>query len=786
VRVFADLQVHSPYSRATSKNMNLKELARFASMKGLDIIGTGDFTHPDWRKEIRRDLQDISDSGLYRLRDGAFQVQYMITGEVNTTFSFGDKSRRIHHCLLAPSIESADAVGDRLAKYGNLSSDGRPTLRATAPELVDEVLEADGECVIFPAHAWTPWFSLFGANSGFDSFTDCYQDRSDKIFALETGMSCYDSQTEALTSHGWKKIYEIEYDDEVCTLNTESEAIEFQKPQGIFVYDYNGAMYKLKTQRVDLLVTPNHKLVYRPCDFRLEKALRLDEARILLGKSKRLKKDGTWRGRDGDSFLLPSTESKHGSRYYSGRRIIREKRVPIIPWLKFFGFWIAEGWVTESIGEYSVYLSNRKMRLLTQLKQILKTFGYKPIIAKDRNGYRLRVRNVQLFHYLQQFSGASNKFVPNNIKNLSARLLRIFFEWYIKGDGHRYGRKGRGLSATTISLRLRDDLQEIALKLGMSAYFKLHRGKGTLLSSLSQEKHYRQSEDSWNVYFIRKNEPAVIPSMIKARGHTEHWVSYNGIVSCVSVPNKTVYVRRNGVPVWSGNSDPPMNWRLSQLDRLCLVSNSDAHSAWPWRLGREANVFDLDHVTYQNLVDAIREKDSRRLLFTIETSPAYGKYHWTGHRECQVSMSGKDAQRLNDRCPRCGKKMTRGVEERIEELADRAEGYVPKDPIRYRHLLPLSEIIGLVFGQANPASTKVWNIYNLLVGKFGREYSVMLDVPEDQLLATAGPEVSSAIIRVRNDDIYVEPGYDGVYGKLDLSKPAPVRKPAASGLQQFA
>jgi len=422
VRVFADLQVHSPYSRATSKNMNLKELARFASMKGLDIIGTGDFTHPDWRKEIRRDLQDISDSGLYRLRDGAFQVQYMITGEVNTTFQFGEKSRRIHHCLLAPSIESADAVGDRLAKYGNLSSDGRPTLRATAPELVDEVLEADGECVIFPAHAWTPWFSLFGAISGFDSLVDCYQERSDRIFALETGMS----------------------------------------------------------------------------------------------------------------------------------------------------------------------------------------------------------------------------------------------------------------------------------------------------------------------------------------------------------------------------SDPPMNWRLSQLDGLCLVSNSDAHSAWPWRLGREANVFDLDRVTYHNLVDAIREKDSRRLLFTIETSPAYGKYHWTGHRECQVSMSGKDAQRLNDRCPRCGKKMTRGVEERIEELADRAEGYVPKDPIRYRHLLPLSEIIGLVFGQANPASTKVWNIYNLLVGKFGTEYSVMLDVPEDQLLATAGPEVSSAIIRVRNDDIYVEPGYDGVYGKLDLSKPAPVRKSAASGLQQFA
>jgi PHP family Zn ribbon phosphoesterase len=765
--------------------MNLKELARFASIKGLDIVGTGDFTQPDWRNEISRDLQEVADSGLYTLRDSALQVRYMLTGEVNTTFPFKEKSRRIHHCLLAPSIESAKAVSDRLAKYGNLLSDGRPTLHATAPELVDEVLEADSQCVIFPAHAWTPWFSLFGANSGFNSFTECYQDRSDRIFALETGMSCYDYQTEALTNRGWKKIHEIEYDDEICTLNTESESIEFQKPQGIFVYDYTGAMYKLKTQRVDLLVTPNHKLVYRPCDFRFQKALRLDEARILLGKSKRFKKDGTWRGRNSDSFLLPSTESRHGSRYYSGSRTIREKSFPIIPWLKFFGVWIAEGWVTKSMGEYSIYLSNRKMTLLTQLKHILRTFGYNPIIARDRNGYRLRVRDVQLFHYLQQLSGSSNKFVPDNIKDLSARLLRIFFEWYIKGDGRRYGRKGRGLSATTISLRLRDDLQEIALKLGISAYFKLQRKKGTLLSSLSREKQCRQSEDSWKVYFIRKNEPVVIPSTIKARGHLEGWVSYGGIVSCVSVPNKTLYVRRNGVPVWSGNSDPGMNWRLSQLDRLCLISNSDAHSAWPWRLGREANVFDPEHLTYQNLVSAIRDKDPKRFLFTIETSPAYGKYHWTGHRECSVSMSAKDAQQLDDKCPKCGKKMTRGVEERIEELADRPEGYMPKNAIGYRHLLPLSEIIAVVIGEVNPGSTKVWDKYNLLVGKFRSEYSVMLDVPEDQLLPVAGPEISSAILRVRNDNVFVEPGYDGVYGKLDLKKPPPVKKSHALGLEQF-
>ena len=221
------------------------------------------------------------------------------------------------------------------------------------------------------------------------------------------------------------------------------------------------------------------------------------------------------------------------------------------------------------------------------------------------------------------------------------------------------------------------------------------------------------------------------------------------------------------------SSDPPMNWRLSQLERICLLSNSDAHSAWPWRIGREANVFNLKHPTYDGIVAAIRDKDPQRFLYTIETSPEYGKYHWTGHRDCEISMAGREARKLSDICPKCGKKMTQGVEERVEELADLKEGYVPTSPIGYRHLLPLSEIIGLLSGDVDPGSAKTWDIYNSLVEKFGSEYSVMLDAPEDQLRSAVGLEISRAIIRVRNDDVFVRPGYDGVYGKLDLTKSAP-------------
>ncbi len=422
VRVIADLQVHSPYSRATSQNMNLDDLARFARVKGLGIVGTGDFTHPDWRRELARSLEQVQDSGLYRLRESP-SVLFMVTGEVNTTYASGQKSRRIHHCLLAPSIESGEAVSDRVSQFGNLSSDGRPTLQVSSAELVDEVIEADSRNVIFPAHAWTPWFSLFGANSGFDTVSECYQDRLGKIFALETGMS----------------------------------------------------------------------------------------------------------------------------------------------------------------------------------------------------------------------------------------------------------------------------------------------------------------------------------------------------------------------------SDPPMNWRLSQLDQFCLVSNSDAHSAWPWRLGREANVFDLSEPTYDNVIGAIRGKDPRRFVFTIETFPEYGKYHWTGHRKCGVSMSAIGARRLGDHCPKCGKKMTRGVEERIEELADRPSSYRAKGRPGYRHLLPLSELIAVVIGAENPGSSRVWGLYNPLVEKFGSEYAVMLDAPEEQLVQTAGVGLATAILRVRHDTVCLERGYDGVYGKIDLTKPPVARNDSDGiGVEQYA
>jgi len=422
LRVIADLHIHGRYSRATSEKMSIEEIARFAKMKGLNLVGTGDFTHPRWLEELKETLVPESDAGLYKaVENPELPVLFIITTEVSTIFNFNDEAKKIHHVILTPSIETAIQINDRLLNYGDLTADGRPTLNMDAPHLVEEIMSVSSENMIFPAHAWTPWFSIFGAFSGFNSVEECYQDMTKHIYALETGLS----------------------------------------------------------------------------------------------------------------------------------------------------------------------------------------------------------------------------------------------------------------------------------------------------------------------------------------------------------------------------SDPPMNWRLSKLDKFALVSNSDSHSFWPWRIGREANVFELEKMSYYEVADAIRNRDKARFKFTIETDPAYGKYHWTGHRNCHVSLSPREAIKLGNICPVCRRKLTKGVEQRVEELADRDVGFKPENAIGFKRLLPLSEIIATVLNTDFPATQKVWGIYNMLIDKFGDEYTVLIDAPAEALKNVADKKITEAIINVREGSVKVIPGYDGVYGKLVLSMDASGEKPSSGRVQQL-
>ena len=403
MKVVADLHIHSRFSRATSQKMSIREITRFARIKGLKLVGTGDFTHPKWFKELSEELTEVYGTNLYgSTKHPESPVRYMITTEVCTIFNVDEKAKKIHNVIFTPSLETATQISDRLKSSGDLSVDGRPLLDMTAPQLVEEVMQVSDQNEVIPAHVWTPWFSLFGAFSGFDTVEDCYEDMTKHIHALETGLS----------------------------------------------------------------------------------------------------------------------------------------------------------------------------------------------------------------------------------------------------------------------------------------------------------------------------------------------------------------------------SDPPMNWRLSSLDKFTLVSNSDCHSHWPWRIGREANVLELDRLTYMEVVDAIRKKDPKRFKYTIETNPAYGKYHWSGHRKCNVSLPPQEAMKYGNHCPVCSRKLTRGVDQRIEELADRPADYTPENPIGYKRLLPLSEIIKAVLDVSYPGAKKVWSIYNPLINKFGDEYTVLIDASKQEMEKIVDSRIAEAIVRVREEKAQVIPGYDGVYGQL--------------------
>ncbi len=234
---------------------------------------------------------------------------------------------------------------------------------------------------------------------------------------------------------------------------------------------------------------------------------------------------------------------------------------------------------------------------------------------------------------------------------------------------------------------------------------------------------------------------------------------FDSLKECFGDKVKLVHSIETGM-----SSDPAMNWRIPSLDNITLTSNSDCHSFWPWRIGREANVIEMTELSYKNVLAAIRER--KGFVETIEVDPGYGKYHFDGHRLCGVVMSPQESAEHKNICPKCGKKMTIGVLNRVEQLADpeRPEGFVKKDAIPFKSLIPLSEIIAELNGFPI-ASRKTWEVYNALIERFGNEFNILLEAPEDELKKVVDEKLAAAVMKNREGKIQVKPGYDGEYGK---------------------
>lgn len=412
-----DLHIHSRYSRACSQALTLPNIDKTCRVKGVDVIATGDFTHPAWFSHIKEQLEEVQiplldkegmkrgslGSGLYKLKTATDdKVRFILSTEVALIYKDAGKVRRIHLVVMAPHLKAAKELNGILGARFNIKSDGRPILGMKAPELVKICLSIDPKFLIFPAHIWTPWFSVFGSKSGFDSLEECFHEETKNIFAYETGLS----------------------------------------------------------------------------------------------------------------------------------------------------------------------------------------------------------------------------------------------------------------------------------------------------------------------------------------------------------------------------SDPEMNWRVSGLDRLTLLSNSDAHSLR--NIAREANVFDLEEISYGEIRQAIKKKDQEKLKYSIEFYPEEGMYHFDGHRSCGIVLSPEETKKMKGICPVCRKPLTIGVLNRVEELADRPEGCQPAKAPGSKKLVELDKIIAEALDIKSRNSQKVRRAYDDLIGNLGSEMHILLRASLDDIGKASFPAIAEGVRRVREGELDIKPGFDGQYGEVRI------------------
>lgn len=321
-----------------------------------------------------------------------------------------------------------------------------------------------------------------------------------------THFGCFDDTTEILTENGFKLFKDLSPSDKVATISRDG-VLEYQTPTDRQIYDYDGEMIRVKNSQVDLLVTPNHQL-YADGEVKI--------AEQIEGKRCRMHKDSGWAGVEQERFVSFGID------------------VPMDDWLKFLGFWLAEGWVSKS-------KLKQKSGNITDCMQV----GISNATYYKEFDSLVRVSNKEFWEYMSMFGGASEKYIPECIKGLSTRQLKILFDWYIKGDGH-VDNAGR-IRSGTVSKQLADDLVEVSLKIGMSANVRKVKKREVVIEGRTIP--VSRMKDYYVVSYIRKSRcnPTVLPEHFSRE-------TYKGKIYDVEVPNHTIFVKRNGVCIWSGNS----------------------------------------------------------------------------------------------------------------------------------------------------------------------------------------------------------------------------------------
>lgn len=350
---------------------------------------------------------------------------------------------------------------------------------------------------------------------------------------------CLTPDHEVLTGSGWKGIQEVTLNDKVATL--QDGELKYENPLQLYQYDYNGKMYHIESQQVDLKVTPNHQMwVAKPYGRKREYTYGFHKAEDIAGKMVRYQKDAEW---NVPKYQFTLSEFKAQP----------DKKVDMDPWLTFFGIWIAEGWAIKrprdaNYFDYRVIIAANKQRVKDALRDALPKLGFH---FREDKSQKFYISDHQLCNYLQPLSvGATNKRLPDWVWKLNQQQCQTLIEGLLLGDGH--SKWSDSVVYSTHSTGLADDVQKLCLHAGWSANKRLHT---PATYTIGNDSGFTTC-DGWSMSIVKtKNKPTMNHGHAKTQsGQLEEWVDYSGKVYCLEVPGHVFYVRRNGLPVWTGNS----------------------------------------------------------------------------------------------------------------------------------------------------------------------------------------------------------------------------------------
>ncbi len=816
----ADLHIHSRFSRACSPQLNIPNLTEWAKYKGINVLGTGDFLHPLWLAELKNVLTEDGSGFLSYSKDPS--VKFVLTVEIATMYSDKGKGRRLHNLVFLPDFASAETFQKSLlSRRANLASDGRPILGMSSKDLLSLALQASEKALFIPAHCILP-SALVHTDEGVKEIKD-----------IQVGQLVYTHKnrkrkvTEIIKHNHKGDLYNIQpwYFSPGLEATSEHPFLAFK------------TQYCTSTGDKCLPTRAHQKLckkkLYKKYSPEWLPAQTLNQGDILVYP--RFTNTTPYPKLALDKVLPYIANGEYvytgGSRGYTFNKniSINEK------FCRLVGYYLAEGWTSLASGEIGFAFNKKETDYIEEVTESIKeAFGiehYRIYQRTESEGIELIISSkiiAELFSklfYTKKPYRSTSKTIPDWMLHLPSKFQAQILRGWWRGD-HGY----------TASRHLMNQMKVICLRLGIipsigidKAENHLKRGNhvyknriitaSTDLYSFSRLSFF---EDEYSLL----NDPAF--AKCKRKLDRKHgWIDkdyiylpirkistrkYEGEIFNLEVEEDNSYTTEfatvhNCWTPWFGifgsesgydsleecfedlteyiygietglSSDPAMNWRIKELDNKSIVSFSDAHSL-P-NLGRESTFINSDlSEGYLSLFDAFK---NQKIAGTLEFYPEQGKYHYTGHRNCNIKYTPEDTKAKGTSCPVCKRGLTVGVMERVEELANRQndelrimnhEGIIKSQefPNRagYRMLVPLHQVIAEAFGTV-PTSQKVILEYKKLVTVMGGEIKVLTKIPIDEIAKVSGPKIAEGVDKDRRGDLVIDPGYDGVYGVVKIWK----------------